>query len=331
MVFDTCPVILYTIIKQVRIERQSRFLFCVVEEDTMLHLKSDKIVYSFSDQNEPVMTVSPGATIWIETMDCFANQLRSPQDRLETLDWDQTNPATGPIYVQGAEPGDTLKVTIEKIELDEKGTAVCGEGMGTLGHLLKGSHTRIIEVSEGTARFAPGVELPLTPMIGVIGVAPQSGQSINTGTPGHHGGNMDDRLVTEGATLYFPVAAEGALFAMGDVHAVMGDGEIGVTGLEIPAKVTVVLEVIKEKAQAEPVLENEDHWSVIVSRESLDQAAAHATEAMFRFLKERVDLAEPDLTILMSLAGQLQFCQVVDPLKTVRFVMPKKYIGQLEF
>lgn len=142
---------------------------------------------------------------------------------------------------------------------------------------------------------------------------------------------MDNKMVTEGATIYFPVAVDGALFAMGDLHAAMGDGEIGVSGLEIPAEVTVTLELIKEKAQTEPVLEDRDYWSVIVSRESLDQAASDATETMFLFLKERVDMSDPDLTILMSLAGQLQFCQVVDPLKTVRFVIPKGYLGQIEF
>ncbi len=297
----------------------------------MLYLKSDKTVYNFSDQNEPVMTVSSGSTVLIETMDCFANQLRSPEDRMETLDWDRTNPATGPIFIKGAQPGDTLKVTIEKIQLNEKGTTVCGEGMGTLGHLLSGSHTKIIEVADGTAQFGPDLKLPLNPMIGVIGVAPASGQSINTGTPGRHGGNMDNKMVTEGATLYFPVMAEGALFALGDLHAAMGDGEIGVSGLEIPAEVTVALEVIKGKRQPEPVLENKDYWSVIVSRETLDQAAADATETMFHFLSERMNMNAPDITMLMSLAGQLEFCQIVDPLKTVRYVMPKKITGELEF
>lgn len=297
----------------------------------MLHLKTDKTIYNFSDQNEPVLTVSSGATILIETLDCFANQLRSPEDKMETLDWDRTNPATGPIFVQGAEPGDTLKVTIDKIDLNEKGTVVCGEDMGMLGHLLKGSHTKIVDVSDGIAHFGKGIDIPFNPMIGVIGVAPETGQVINTGTPGHHGGNMDNKMVTEGAILYFPVAVPGALFAMGDLHAAMGDGEIGVSGLEIPAEVTVTLEVIKEKAQTEPVLEDNEYWSVIISRETLDQAAADATETMFLFLKERLAWDDPDITMLMSLAGQLQFCQVVDPLKTVRFVVPKQYLGEISF
>lgn len=203
--------------------------------------------------------------------------------------------------------------------------------MGILGHLLSGSHTKIIEVADGKAKFSEDLEIDINPMIGVIGVAPEAGQTINTGTPGHHGGNMDNKMITEGAVLYFPVSAEGALFAMGDLHAAMGDGEIGVSGLEIPADVTVTLEVIKEKAQADPVLENKDCWSVIVSRETLDQAADDATEAMFLFLKNRAAMEEQDITMLMSLAGQLQICQIVDPLKTVRFVVPKEYIGKIEF
>ena len=126
------------------------------------------------------------------------------------LDWNKTNPATGPVYIEDAEPGDTLKVTVEKIELADKGVAVCGEGMGTLGHILKGSHTRIIEVSNNTASFSSELKIPVSPMIGVIGVAPAEGKSINNGTPGHHGGNMDNNLITEGAILYLPVSVKGA-------------------------------------------------------------------------------------------------------------------------
>lgn len=297
----------------------------------MLRLNSDHSIYSFSSENEPVMTVSSGDTIIIETMDCFANQMRTPEDKMEALDWDRTNPATGPIFVENAEPGDTLKVTIEKIDLNEKGVTACGEGMGMLGHLLKGRHIKIIEVSDGKAHFSDNLDIPLNPMIGVIGVAPEEGLSINTGTPGHHGGNMDNKMVTEGAVLYFPVAVKGALFAMGDLHAVMGDGEIGVTGLEIPAEVTVTLEVIKGYSQSEPILEDRDSWSVIVSRDTLDQAAADATELLFAFLKERTAMADPDLTMLLSLTAQLQICQTVDPLMTIRFVIPKKYTGEITF
>ncbi|MEG0392970.1 MAG: acetamidase/formamidase family protein, partial [Anaerovoracaceae bacterium] len=164
-----------------------------------MELKADKVIFGFSKENEPALRISAGETVEIETKDCFSNQLRLPEDKMECLDWTQTNPATGPIYVEGAKPGDVLKVKIEQITLDEKGVIVTMENEGTLGHLLKGTHTQIIPVKDGMARFMDQIEIPIKPMIGVIGVAPGEG-TINTGTPGAHGGNMDNTMMGEGAT-----------------------------------------------------------------------------------------------------------------------------------
>lgn len=293
-----------------------------------MKLTTDQIIYRFSAGNSPSLRVSGGSTVEIDTYDCFSNQLRTAADKMETLDWDRINPATGPIYVEGAEPGDLLKVTINRIEIDEKGTVVSGEGFGILGETLKDIYTKIIPIRDGHAIFTNEIQIPVQPMIGVIGVAPKDA-AINTGTPGKHGGNMDNTMVAEGAALYFNVEVPGALFALGDVHAVMGDGEIGVSGLEIPAKINVTLDVIKGKTMEGPMLENQDHWSAIESAEDLEDAVRGATEKMFRFLSGRMNLMDGEIAMLMSLAGQLQFCQVVDPLKTVRFTMPKKYLGEI--
>lgn len=293
-----------------------------------MQLHANQVIYKFSKNNPPALKVPAGTTITVDTMDCFSNQLRQEEDRMETLDWDRINPATGPIYVEGAEPGDVLKVTIHNIELDEKGTVVAGEDFGVLGGLLKESHTRIVTIREGVAHFLNGIQIPINPMIGVIGVAPAE-EEVNTGTPGNHGGNMDNTMITTGATLYFNVEVPGALFAMGDAHAAMGDGEIGVSGLEIPARVSLTLDVVKGKTVRFPTLENKNAWSVIASAETLDEAVQLVTEGMFRFLSERMTLEPAEITMLMSLAGQLQFCQVVDPLKTIRFVIPKQYTGEL--
>ncbi|MEF9922939.1 MAG: acetamidase/formamidase family protein [Anaerovoracaceae bacterium] len=293
-----------------------------------MKISSDKSVFNFSCDNKPVAKVENGAEVVIETKDCFSNQLRKPEDTMDFLDWDATNPTTGPVYVEGAKVGDILKVEIKKIVLNEKGTIVSGEGFGTLGHLLKGSHTQIIPVENGFAKFINGIEIRIKPMIGVIGVAPKSG-TVNNGTPGKHGGNMDNTMVGEGATLYFNVEVDGGLFALGDLHAVMGDGEIGVSGLEIPAEVTVKLSVVKNKKVEFPMLENQGVWSVIASENTVDRAAETATECMFNFLKERMEMAEPEIVMLMSMVGNLEFCQIVDPLKTVRFVMPKQFIGDI--
>ena len=300
-----------------------------------MRITKEQVFYSFSADNEPAVRVDAPATMEFETMDCFGNQLRNPEDVMEEIDWDRINPATGPVYVNGAEPGDALKVTINSIKLNEKGTVCCLTDEGTLGARIDGSHTRVVQVSDGIVRYraSKGLEadIPVKPMIGVIGVAPADGMDINTGTPGAHGGNMDNTMVGEGASLYFPVAVEGALFGFGDLHAVMGDGEIGVSGLEIPADVEVTLEVIKGRAPKYPVLENKDEISVIVSKKTVDEAAQTATELMQEIISERTDLELPDVVMLMSLVGNLEFCQIVDPEKTVRFVFPKKYIPGLTY
>lgn len=291
---------------------------------------TEKVVFDFCRYNEPIAQVEAPATIEVATKDCFSNQLREPGDTLDALDWDDTNPVTGPIYIKGAQPGDTLKVTIDKINIDTKGTVCAIEGEGTVGHKVSGSHSKIIPVKDGFAEFSSDIKIPVKPMIGVIGVAPAEG-SINSGTPGTHGGNMDNVMVCEGAVLYLPVAAEGALLALGDVHAVMGDGEIGVTGLEIPADVTLTIDVIKGQAPEYPILENDEVFSIIVSKEMVDEAAEAAAELMVDFLDQRIDLPTEEIVMLMSLVGNVEICQIVDPLKTVRFVFPKKYMTRAEY
>lgn len=291
---------------------------------------TDKVVFDFCKDNLPIAEVDVPATIEVATKDCFSNQLREPGDTLDALDWDDTNPATGPIFIKGAQVGDALKVTIDKIDVDAKGTVCAIEGEGTVGHKVSGSHSKIVPVKGGFAEFSEDIKIPVKPMIGVIGVAPAEG-SINCGTPGRHGGNMDNAMVCEGAVMYFPVAVEGALLALGDVHAVMGDGEVGVTGLEIPADVTLTIEIIKGEAPEYPILENDEIFSVIVSKETVDEAAESASELMLEFLKPRIDLPTEEIVMLMSLVGNVEICQIVDPLKTVRFVFPKKYMTRAEY
>ena len=295
-----------------------------------MKLNADQVIYSFSSDNIPALRVKAPTSLDILTLDCFSNQLREPDDSIDALDWDRINPATGPVYIEGAEPGDALKVTINSITLDEKGTVCCLEGEGILGHMIEGSHLRIVPIVDGKAQYLGRMELLLTKMIGVIGVAPAGG-AVNTGTPGCHGGNMDTLMVTEGASIYFPVSVAGALLALGDCHAVMGDGEIGVSGLEIPAEVNLSLEVIKGKAPEYPFLENAGSFAFLVSKPTTDEAIAKATELMCSFLEQRMELSRPEIIMLMSMVGEVRISQVVDPEKTVRFVFPKKYAINAKF
>ncbi len=206
-------------------------------------LMNDSVIYEFNKAHRPVKIVPSGTSIEIVTYDCFENQLQTKEDEIAGIDWNRVNPATGPIYVKDAEPGDVLKVSIEKLEIGDQGVMVVGPDLGVMGHRLEEMESKIIQIENRVARFND-IRIPLNPMIGVIGVAPE-GDGVSCGTPGAHGGNMDNKMITEGAVLYFPVFAEGALFGLGDFHAAMGDGEVSVSGIEVPGKATVKLEVIK--------------------------------------------------------------------------------------
>lgn len=284
-------------------------------------------IYAFSAKNAPVMRVASGAQVTIETYDCFTNQIQSEATTFNAIDWNQINPATGPVYVEGAMPGDTLKVTIERIQLGDQGVMAVGPGLGVMGHRIGAFEVKLIPVKDGRALFN-NIEIPLNPMIGVIGVAPAEGD-VSCGTPGAHGGNMDNTMITEGATLFFPVGVEGALFALGDLHAAMGDGEIGVSGIEIPGQVTVTLEVVKNQPIEHPFLENDAVVAAIVSAATLDEAVQQSVEQMIDRLLPIAGMPIGELTMLMSAVGQTEICQVVDPLMTARFVVPKSILRQI--
>ncbi|MDF2684138.1 MAG: acetamidase [Brevibacillus sp.] len=285
-------------------------------------------IYAFSGEHEPILRVASGTRLAIETYDCFTNQIQSESTVVSTIDWNRINPATGPIYVEGALPGDTLKVKIERIELADRGIMATGPGLGVMGHRIEKFEVKLIPIVDGQAIFNQ-IKIPLNPMIGVIGVAPAEG-AVSCGTPGAHGGNMDNTMITEGATLYFPVGVEGALFGLGDLHAAMGDGEVGVSGIEIPGKVTVTLEVVKGLSIAHPFLENDEAVVSIVSAPTLDEAVKLSVEQMVDRLLPTTGLTLAELTMLMSAVGQTQICQVVDPLMTARFVVNKSILNQLD-
>lgn len=290
--------------------------------------KETGIIYDFNKNHQPIKTVASGTTIEIETYDCFKNQIQSAETVVSAIDWNQINPATGPIYVEGAMPGDVLKVKIERLEIEDQGVMVVGPNLGVMGHRISEMEAKIIPIRDGKAIFNQ-IEIPLNTMIGVIGVAPE-GEGVNCGTPGAHGGNMDNKMITEGATLYFPVFTEGALFGLGDFHAAMGDGEISVSGIEIPGKATVTLEVLKDVKLNHPMLENDEVITQIVSAETLDQAVKVATEEMIDRIVDKTGMPLSEVTMLMSAVGQAEVCQVVDPLLTARFVVPKWVLEQLD-
>lgn len=290
-------------------------------------ISKETIIYDFNKNHQPIKTVPSGTTVSIETYDCFKNQIQSEETEVNGIDWDQINPATGPIYIEGALPGDVLKVKVEKIHIENQGVMVVGPNLGVMGHRIEKMQSKVIPIRNNKAIFND-LELPLNPMIGVIGVAP-SGEGVSCGTPGEHGGNMDNKMIAEGSTLYLPVFVEGALFALGDFHAAMGDGEISVSGIEVPGMATVTLEVMKGETLRHPMLENKEVITQIVSADTLDAAARIATEEMIDRIITKTGLPLSEVTMLMSAVGQVEICQIVDPLITARFKVPKWFVEQL--
>lgn len=212
----------------------------------MYRIHKDHIIYSMSPENKPCMEVEIGSSLVFETYDCFENQIDSEDVVFQELDWNRINPATGPVYVKGAEPGDILAVTIEKIKIAEQGVLTTGANLGVIGNELNENTVKIVPIHNEHVLFSSELQIPINPMIGVIGTAPKE-ESISCGTPHDHGGNMDCKEIKEGTTLLLPVNVPGALLALGDLHAAMGDGEIGVSGVEVAGEVTVTVQIIKGK------------------------------------------------------------------------------------
>lgn len=296
----------------------------------MIELDDAKTLFSFDKDLEPVLKVPSGETVRIRTKDCFGNQLQGPEDQLSEIDWEAINPATGPIYVEGAVAGGTLKVHIDNIELDAQTSSCTGKDEGVCGDRFSDWATHFCKVEEGKVVWDERLSIPLAPMIGVIGVAPE-GEPVNCGTPGKHGGNMDNTAIAAGATLYFPVAVDGALFGCGDMHAVMGDGEVSVSGAEVAGYATVTLTALPELSVPNPLIENDTHFGIIVSAESLDKASELAVQQMVDLLASRTNESEADLVMLLSLVADVRVCQMVDPEKTVRFMVPKYVLDAIGF
>lgn len=293
----------------------------------MKTISGNKVIYKFTNLMDHVEVIEPSDVIKVKTNDCFFQQIYNEEQVLTEIDYDRLNPATGPIYVEGAEQGDLLQVKVISIDVANKGVAAVVPNEGVLGDQVSKPMIRVVDIIDGYAIFH-GIKLPIRPMIGVIGVAPakEDGEWA-TDSPWKHGGNMDTNDITAGSTLYFPVNQKGALLALGDCHAIMGDGEICFTGLEVPAEVTLEINLIKDKKIKWPLLETDGYTMVIASGNNLDSALYEATSETVKYLEGALGLEWEDAYILTSLAVDLKISQVVDPKKTIRAAIPKYMIS----
>lgn len=290
-------------------------------------VKKEKHINVFKSGMESVLTVNDGDVVHFECNDCFLQQVKTEEDVITKLDPQTLNPATGPIFVKGAEKGDILKVDVLDIQLAPSGCVAIVESDGFLKEECKKSLVKIVPVEEGRVIFGD-LSIPIRPMIGVIGVAPskEEGEWM-TNTPWKHGGNMDTTEITKGTSLYFPVSEAGANLALGDCHAIMGDGEICITGLEIPADVYLRVSVIKNKSIIWPLLETESSTLVIGSGKSLEDATRNSMKEAVNILNRSLDIAWEEAYMLGSLVVDAKISQVVNPMVTVRAEIPKSIVS----
>ncbi|MFT4106922.1 MAG: acetamidase/formamidase family protein [Lacrimispora sp.] len=293
----------------------------------MKTITRNHITNILSKENPPCDSIKSGETVVFETYDCFTNQFLPEEATFENVVRKPGNPATGPLYVEGAMPGDMLKIEILDIEMGPVGIVMLGPGSGSEKEEFPHKVLKRVPVKDGFALYNEKLQIPVKPMIGVIGVAPQ-GEGVSTITPMDHGGNMDCTQIRKGVTLYLPVFVEGALLSMGDFHGVMGDGEVEDCGLEIEGRAAVRVEVIRNKnCVPYPMIETEDKLITIASKESVEEAWRAASRQMFDFIKEKAGMGSEDAGMLLTVAGDLVICQTVNPMKTVRMEFPR-YITQ---
>jgi acetamidase/formamidase len=296
-------------------------------------LSANNVHTRWSRTIPPALTVPSGSVVEVFTQEATGGQL-SPESTIEdvlAVDFDGVHALTGPIAVEGAEPGDVLAVTLHEIEVGDWGWAAVVPGFGFLADVFTEPYLKIFELGpEAThADFGGGIRIPLSPFPGVLGVAPDTDEMLVTIPPRTNGGNMDNRYMNEGTTVYLPVAIPGANFSVGDTHAVQGDGEVSGTAVESPMRLVLELEVLKGLSHIrEPQYETDDYYAVTGYGISIDEATRKAVLHMIDYLEAVHGMAREDAYVLCSLAGDLKISETVDmPHYLVSMHMPKEVLG----
>jgi amidase len=283
----------------------------------MRRLTSDRCVAEMSKANPPAYSIEEGERVIVETLDCDGGM--RGRDGLMRGERKHANPATGPIEVKGAQPGEALAVTIHEIKTAEWGF-ISGGG--------NRERATVIELQDGVAVYPWGLRLPVAPIVGVMGVAP-AGDPVPTTTPGDHGGNLDIADLCAGATLFLPVAVPGAMLALGDVHALQGDGEVGGTGIECAAEVILSASRVADPLSSVPYLLRDDRLMVLAAGETLDDAACQAVAEGAKAISKLTGLSDCEARRLLSTACELRISQIVNPKKACRAVIPRQAISNV--
>ncbi len=289
-----------------------------------IHVARDRWHLAWDNSIAPVATAGSGAVVEFDLLDASCGQIGpdATVQTVATLDFARVDQVNGPISVEGAAPGDTLQVEFLELQPAEWGWTAIIPGFGLLAEEFPEPALKMWRLADGWAEFAPGVRIPLEPFCGEIGLAPGALGALSTIPPYRHGGNMDTKHLTQGATLYLPVETEGALFSLGDGHAAQGDGEVCGTAIETPMRATVRLTVRKDLPVRAPQFmtagpltrgaNTAPYYATDGIAPDLLEAARDAVRHMIEHLERTYGLARPDAYMLCSVAVDLKICEVVD-------------------
>jgi amidase len=310
-------------------------------EVVQYHATIDTVKYVYGVA-PPVARVRPGNILEANSLDCFGNAIKKPGDPLSLVKGD--NPLTGPFFIEGAEPGDTLVIHILDLQVDGNlGLGAFAPGFGALNetNYTPMLHPPLpekiwfypIDHASNTATFQAldsnyKVKIPLHPFLGCIGVAPSNGEARSSVVPAEFGGNMDAPEVSVGNTLYLPVNVSGGLLYFGDGHAAMGDGEIAGTAIEVPMKARLQLDLVKGKHTNWPRFENEKEIMCAGIYRPVDDALRIAFTELVAWIHADYGLSELDAYELLSKVGKIHLTEMVDPNYVVVASIEKKFLPQ---
>ncbi len=303
------------------------------------HATIDTVKYTYCVA-PPVARLKPGNILEANSLDCFGNAIQKPGDTIALAKGD--NPLTGPFYVEGAEPGDTLVVRILDLQIDsDQGLGAFAPGFGALNstNYTPMLHPPLpekiwfypIDHANNTATFQAldsnyKVKIPLHPFLGCIGVAPAGGEARSSVVPAEFGGNMDAPEVSAGNTLYLPVNAPGALLYFGDGHAAQGDGEVAGTAIEVPMRARLQVDLVKGKRSGWPRFENEKEIMAAGIYRPVDDALRIAFTELVAWIHADYGLSQLDAYELLSKVGKIHLTEMVDPNYVVIASIEKKYL-----
>lgn len=298
-----------------------------------MRITRDKIYNQFVLGVEPCISINSGDRLVVETLDALFGKSIENRDGKLAGGYVHThaNPATGPIYVNGAVAEDTLEIEIHDIKLVGKGFLNVPNGGTPTANTYNGyEYVEVEALSDGKLRVLYNNKVfPARPMIGVIGTAasPKTYGGHFSVEIGNHGGNMDNNAITAGVKVYLPVFVEGALLGIGDIHAVMGDGEVFGQGVEICADIDITVRVRKDMKINRPLVISDEFISTTASADTMETAGELAISDMRYILETYHGLSSVDAALAIAFYGNLRVCQVVNPQKSMRMEIRKDMLN----